>query len=245
MSTSSSFLGEQYNYSDNIRPPAGIGFDNNGTFPQLGRNINGFEDYVNLLVSGNSPASVTNAPLGNKYFLETKGTCQAVDNCTTDSSGNQTCQTTTRYLYMNNIPTGGMGTDSVNPQFQGLVPGILEDLTQLNPMGVFDAFLDSSPPKCQQITMETIDNNNNSSTDTQYVTLTDISNMDPCWFTGSQYNGVNPVSNTSCQESFKTNVGVANNAEVIMSDDITEQLYFAGLACVGIYIFYCIMKKAS
>ena len=46
---------------------------------------------------------------------------------------------------------------------QGLVPGILEKLADLNPMDMFQAFTSGSDPKCRYVTMETIDDNNISS----------------------------------------------------------------------------------
>jgi hypothetical protein len=47
--------------------------------------------------------------------------------------------------------------------------------------------------------METIDINNNKSTETNYVTLVDIGNIDPCTFPDAK----NPVTGTSCRETFK------------------------------------------
>ena len=63
--------------------------------------------------------------------------------------------------------------------------------------------------------------------------------MDPCIFT----NGKNPVTGAKCKEAFKT--GVSANASPVMSDDITDQIYFASLSCIGIYILYRIMEKSK
>jgi hypothetical protein len=236
---------QDYQYQDNIRTPNQLRMRETGTIPQLGRNVRGLIEYVKLLVTGNSSASATGGPLGNKYFLKTGAQCRATDTCEKDETGNLVCQDTARYIYLNNIPGGripfissGMGVNFT--QFRGLVPGAIENLNALNPNAVFRAFRDGATPPCQQITMETIDNKNNRRQETQYVTLSDIRAMDPCWFDRTTYNRTNPVTKRKCRETFET-----LNPAPVMSDDPLDQLYFAGLAGVGIYVFYRIMEKAS
>jgi len=235
---------EDYPYQKYIRSPTQIGMNDNGSIPQLGRNVDGLVEYVKLLVSGNSTASSTGRPLGNKYFLKTGAKCQAVDTCKKDDTGNLVCQETDRYIYINNIPTGniplissGMGVNFT--EFRGLLPGAMEKLNVLNPAAIFSAFTNGATPPCQKITMEIVDNNNNRSQGSNYVTLGDIKSMDPCWFNTSTYNKKNPITNAQCKEAFH-----GANTEVVMSDDPMDQLYFAGLAGIGIYIFYRIMEKA-
>jgi glutaredoxin len=77
-------------------------------------------------ISGQSKAQ-TVGPLGNKYFMDTGNSCTATDGSTQD-----------RYVFVNNIPSGripfissAMGTDMT--QFEGLVPGVLEDLAAMDP----------------------------------------------------------------------------------------------------------------
>jgi hypothetical protein len=233
-----------YPYQDNIRAPNQIGMNDKGTIPQLGRNVQGLTEYVKLLVTGKSRASSTGGPLGNRYFLKTGAKCKALDTCAADGTG---CKETERYIYINNIPIGniplissGMGINFT--EFKGLIPGSLEKLNVLNPAAIFRAFKDGSNPPCQKITMEVVDNNNNRTQESNYVTLGDIKSIDPCLFNTSTYNKVNPITNQQCRETFQN--PVAKNAAPIMSDDSIDQLYFAGLACVGIYIFYRIMDKA-
>jgi hypothetical protein len=233
-----------YNYSDNIKTPINLGINEGGSFPQLGRDIDGLREYVKLLINGVSKASVTGGPLGNKFFLNTTAKCNAVDTCTTDETGKKVCQETDRYIYINNVPSGhipfissGAGANFNN--FRGIIPGSLEDAGKINPLKIFAAFKEASVPDCQSITLETIDINNNSSHQTNYVTLTDIEEMDPCWFNDR----TNPITNTKCKEEFKNNL--AQNAAPVMSDDPIDKFYFFGLTCISIYIFYCIMKKAK
>jgi hypothetical protein len=237
-----------YNYANNILTPSQIGMSENGSFDQVGDNIDSLREYVKILISGNSRASATGRPLGNKYFLKTGATCKAIDNCATDGSGNTTCSETDRYVYVNNVSTGtipfissAMGVSFGD--FRGLIPGVLEDAGVLNPKSIFRAFTDPSMPDCQAITMETIDLNNSHSSETHYVTTGDIERMNPCLFTTSKYNGVNPITGNKCKQGFTSNV--EKDAEVVMKDDLIDKLYFAGLSGIGIYILYCIMKKSQ
>jgi hypothetical protein len=103
------------------------------------------------------------------------------------------------------------------------------------------AFMSGATPPCQQITMQTIDVNNNKSSESHYVTLSDISNMDPCSFS----NGKNPVTGVKCKETFQPNMESAFNAAPVFPDDPLEQAYFAGLAGIGVYMLYRIMKKSQ
>ena len=232
----SSSIGGDYPYQDNIRSPSNLRMNDTGTIQQLGRNIERIKEYVYLLTSGKSKASATGGPLGNKYFLKTGATCKAVDTCVPDESGVAKCDETDRYIYINNVPDGKIGMG------RGLIPGAIEKVSILNPSGIFRAFKDSSKPECQRITMQVIDNKNNSKPYSNYVTLGDIKDIDPCWFNTPEYNKTNPITKEKCKEKFQNPVGA--NAEVFMPDDTIDQLYFAGLAGIGIYIFYRIMEKA-
>jgi hypothetical protein len=230
-------LGPSYPYYKNIKMPSQIGMNDNGTIQQLGNNINGLIQYVEVLVTGNSNASATGGPLGNKFFLQTGAKCVAMDTCT-DPNDTSTCQQVDRYIYVDNVPDGnipfissGLGVNF--SEFKGLIPGAMGNLNVLNPFGIMRSFLSGSTPPCQQITMQTIDNNNIQSSETNYVTLADITSMDPCSFP----NGINPVSGNPCRETFQ-------NQEVKMPDDPLAQMYFASLSVLGIFILYRLMEKS-
>jgi len=230
-------LGPTYPYYKNIKTPSEIGMSDKGTIQQMGKNIDGLIDYVEVLVTGNSAASSTGKPLGNRFFLKTAAKCVDVD-----TSGN-----VDRYIYVDNVPGGnipfisnGLGVNF--SEFKGLIPGTMSNLNVLNPFNIMQSFLSGSTPPCQKLTMETIDVNNNRSSETHYVTLTDIRNMDPCSFS----NRTNPLSGKRCKETFSTINGVADNAEVInLPSDPVAQLYFASLGIVGIYILYKFMEKSD
>ena len=88
--------------------------------------------------------------------------------------------------------------------------------------------------------METIDIYNNKSTQSHFVTLVDIQNMDPCIFP----NRVNPITNTPCKETFTNLKSEQQNYTCFkVPRDPISQLYFASLGAFGVYMLYRIMLK--
>lgn len=230
------YIGPDYPYYKYIRTPSEIGMSGKGSLSQLGKDIDGLIAYVELLVSGSSKASATGKPLGNKFFLKTGGKC-------TDKT---TGQDVDRYIYINNVPAGnipfissGLGVNFT--EFKGLIPGTISNLNAFNPMEMFQSFLAGSKPDCQELQMETIDIYNNRSTESHFVTLIDIKNMDPCIFP----NKMNPETGDKCRETF-TNLN-QNSNECYTCYKIPKeplaQLYFASLGVLGVYILYGIMVK--
>jgi len=222
-------IGPDYPYYKNIKSPSQIGMSSDGNLAALGRDVNGLISYVELLVSGGGKASATGKPLGNKFFLKTGAKCM---DTTTNTSVD-------RYIYINNVPQGnipivssGMGVNF--SEFKGLIPGTISDLNVLNPYSIMTSFLSGSNPKCQQITMQTIDINNNVSNETHYVTTVDIQNMDPCSFSNKK----NPITGASCKEAF-----VPEEPGITIPKDTITQLYFASLSALIIYLIYKIMTK--
>jgi hypothetical protein len=186
-------LGPSYPYWSNINSPSQMGMSSEGSMSALGNDVVGLINYVEVLVSGSGAASKTGGPLGDKFFLKTGGTCKDT------VSGN----TEDRYIYINNVPDGsipfitsssGMSFSS----FEGLIPGVMGDLEALNPFLIMQAFLSGSVPACQNVSLEVIDVNNSTSTQSNFVTVVDLQNMSPCNFP----NNVNPITNVSCKESF-------------------------------------------
>jgi len=225
-------LGPTYPYYKNIKTPGEIGMSSEGSLSALGKDIDGLIQYVDLLVSGNSKASATGGPLGNKFFLQTGAKC-------VDSASNNQVD---RFIYVNNVPVGnvpfissGMGVNF--SEFKGLIPGTMGNLNALNPFSIMQAFMSGSTPPCQEITMQTIDVNNNKSAESHYVTLVDIQNMDPCIFPDK----TNPVTKQKCRETFVSGMGDSYK----MPEDTIDQIYFAGLAGVGIYILYKFMENRA
>jgi len=219
-------LGPTYPYYKNIRTPSEIGMTSDGSISALTKDIDGLINYVTLLVEGSGKASATGNPLGNKFFLKTGAKCKDVS----------TSETVDRYIYVNNVPEGnipfisqGLGVNF--SEFKGLIPGTMSNLNVLNPYSILQSFMSGSVPDCQSLTMQTIDVNNNSSSETHYVTLVDIQNMDPCSFQDK----TNPITKNKCRETFQNTEKLPN--------DITTQIYFLALALLVIYILYKLMKK--
>jgi len=186
-------LGGPYSYSDQIKGPAEIGMSSKGTLKALAKDIQGIQKYIQLLVTGKSKASKTGGPLGDKYFLKTGGKC--MDPVTKKLQD--------RYIYVNNVPQGNIPliSSAAGMNFsdaRGLIPGMVSNLNAINPVAILGAFRAGSNPECQKITLQTINNLNQKSTETHYVTTVDLQNMDPCTF----LNKVNPVTKLKCRQGF-------------------------------------------
>ena len=232
------YIGPDYPYYKYIKTPSEIGMSGSGSLSQLGKDIDGLIGYVELLVSGGGKASATGQPLGNKFFLKTGG------KCTDKTSG----QDVDRYIYIDNVPTGNIpfissGVGVNFSEFKGLIPGTISNLNAFNPMEMFQAFLSGSKPDCQELTMETIDIYNNKSTESHFVTLVDIQNMDPCIFP----NRKNPVTGDQCRETFTNLKSTGLNTQCYacykVPDDPITKIYLASLGALGLYITYRVMAK--
>lgn len=228
-------LGPDYNYTDFIKSPEEMGMSDNGSLDTLAHDVGGLIAYVELLASGNSNASKNGGkPLGDKFFLATGAKCK-------DSASGQEV---TRSLYINNVPDGdipfissAMGGMTFK-DFRGLVPGVIGNLSTMNPLQIFQAFVSGSLPDCQAIEMETIievDGTSQHGSKTAYVTNTDIKNMNPCWFPGRR----NPVTSKGCKEAFQNR----KNEGCQMPDDPYIKLYYSALAVFGLYILMMVFNR--
>ena len=233
-------LGPTYPYYKNIKTPSQIGMSDKGTLQALGNDINGLINYVKVLVEGKGIASTTGQPLGNKFFLKTGAKCL----------DKQTNKEVDRYIYVNNVPDGsipivsqGLGVNFSD--FRGLIPGAIGNLNVLNPYAIMQSFLSGSTPPCQKLTMQTIDNNNRKSSETHYVTLVDIQNMNPCSF----QNNKNPITGKSCKQAFQNITNDTDDQlkidQIKLPADPIAQLYFLSLSAVAIYILYRLIEKGK
>lgn len=219
-------LGPDYPYYKFINSPSAMGMSADGN--KIATNIGGLMAYVDVLVTGSGKASATGKPLGDKYFISTAAKCKDT------ATGNDV----TRSLYVNNVPDGSIpfitSLSGESTDLKGIVPGVLHDMVELNPLQIFQAFMIGSDPDCQQVTMEVVDSNNVSSQETAYLINTDIQSMNPCWFP----NNINPVTKIKCKESFAT----INQCKV-NEPDLYVQLYYGSLGLVGLYIFMKLILK--
>jgi hypothetical protein len=226
-------LGPNYDYWKNVNTPSEIGMSSDGNLSTLATDVEGLISYVELLVTGSGKASKTGKPLGNKFFLETGGKCKV--------KGSD--DVAKRYIYINNVPTGsipfissGLGMDFSD--FRGLIPGLMSNVTRVNPLEIFQSFMMPAQPECQELTMEVIDSNNNVSEETHYVATMDIKNMDPCQFPEKR----NPVTGKNCVEAM-SNMNPKKQDTSIIPDDTLTRLYMLGISGLGLYVLYRLMSK--
>ena len=136
--TGTSVMGPSYSYVDNIQSPSALGVGSDGSMSQVARNIDGVVTYVQYLISG--PA------MGNRFFIKTGGTCTAPDGSSQSRSN-----------YVNNVTDaaealpesmrrdlGGLASD-----FNGLIPGMIQDVEGLNPVSLFNSLSADSVPTCE------------------------------------------------------------------------------------------------
>jgi len=223
-------LGPDYQYWKQINSPSQMGMSSNGSISTIAADVGGLINYVEVLVTGNGQASSTGGPLGNKFFLKTAATCK-------DKKSNKIVD---RYIYVNNVPDGSIpfissGMNVNFGEFEGLVPGTLSNVSALNPMLIFQAFMSGSQPECDEITLETIDVNNNKGTETRHVTTTDLKNMNPCDF--KPLNNTNPITGQACREAF------TNRKRSKTPDDLLVKLFYASIGVLGVYLLISVMKK--
>ena len=213
------FLGPDYKYQDFIKTPGKMGITSKGTLKALSANIVGITNYTDLLIYGDNAgakkAITTGNALGNKFFYKSGGKC-------TDTI---TKLEKDRYFYVNNVQKTSSGLN-------GLMPGLIGSLGVFGNISLMNAFTAPNKPDCQQITLQTIDVNNNKGSETQYVALMDIDNMNPCLFP----KGVNPVNREKvCRNGF---------TNIFSVDEISsENIFFVFFLLLGIYLLYKIFNK--
>jgi hypothetical protein len=238
------FAGQNYIYSKFIKTPTELGMSDGGSLSDFAKNVSGLMNYVTVLSEGGGKASKARGKnLGDRYFLSTGAHCK-------DPKGN----TVKRSLYIDNVANGaspilkelGIGDESLN----GLIPGLLNDVLQMNPVAIFGAFMQGSEPACTNIHMKTVDEKNKNSTGSGFVINSEIKNINPCSFV----NGKNPITKEKCEfkESFvnanrnlypieeETNIQLKN----LMSKPVAN-LYAGALGVLMVYILYKLLYKTK
>lgn len=233
-----------YNYAANIKSPHSLGMSSKGSLSALSHDINGLQAYSELLVSGGGKASKSHGPMGNKFFLKTGGKCMDV----------KTKKKVDRYVFINNIPQGNIpfisaGTGTNFKDYKGLIPGLMENMNELNPFKIMQSFTIGPKPDCQEVSLDVIDVNNHRTNESHYITTVDLKNMDSCLFKHKK----NPITKRKCSEGFKNNDTEYNNLEttymtlnndnVYFTENIQDKIYFSSLLIFGVFIFYKIIEK--
>jgi hypothetical protein len=244
-------LGPGYDYAGHIKSPGQMGMSGDGNFDALGDNINGILGYVELLVGGqckmgkcaskNLDGSTFEGPLGNQFFLDTSVKCKDI------ASG----KPVTRSLYVNNIPDGripiisDMGGGVTFDEFKGIMPGIMSNIAQINPMQILSAFTAGANAPCQLVTMPTYDaiGHPGPGVDSRYVTNSDIGTMPSNWFPGSapksKYN-LTPPKESFCNRSDIEGSPIDYSK---MPNDALIKMYYSMLGLFGLYIILRLMLK--
>ena len=238
------FIGPDYKYHKFIRNPHQLGVTDDGSIGALSDDIAGIIDYVELLVSGEGPASTTGKPLGDKFFLKTGGQCKDV----------KTGKLVTRSMYLNNVPTGdinfipAMPNMNVGSSFKGIIPGILNDIGDINPLAMFSAFMEGNEPPCAEVSLETIDENNNVSTQSGFIPINELKqlqsggNIPDGTVTSEMLSEMK--SNSSTKESFVNMcTGKSREGNTIKEESSYQKFYISGVALLFLYIMYRMMRK--
>ena len=244
------FLGPNYKYYKFIRNPSELGMSGDGSIGALADDIAGIIDYVELLVSGEGPASSTGGPLGDKFFLKTGGQCKDY----------KTGKLVSRSMYLNNVPTGeinfipALPAMNVGDSFKGIIPGILNDLGDINPLAMFSAFMEGSEPPCAEVSLETINENGNASTQSGFVPINELKqlasggNISNSVVTPEMTAALNPKPSSKetfinfcndCLENGDT------NKIIVKESSSSSTFYYLSFSLLMLYVLYKFMKKKN
>jgi hypothetical protein len=226
----------------------GLGMSSEGSLGALATNIAGLISYGQLLVSGGGKANKnvhekygnTNRPLGDRIFVKTPAQCKPVKYEKNPKANEEddylkklpnidpeTYEVTKekhevdRYVFIDHIPTGSIPGLGNTPTFRGLVPGVVGNIFQLNPLGVVKAMSAPAYPPCVNLEIETIkfdqseggdwtteDMKHTSKLENHYVNVQDILDMNGCSFKRVKVNGVAVEDNTNPITGIKSQCGV-------------------------------------
>jgi len=177
-----SALGPGYDYWKNIKSPSELGMSPAGTMSALNKDVNGIIAYASLLIDGNSNASKTGEPLGNRFLLKTMAKCRNVESDRTKPDSENNPIYVPRHIYVDNVPDGTIPFISSGPDggkmkdFKGLIPGAIGNLAAFRPSGFYRAFTMGNYPDCIKISLRTKNENNEDGVQTEYVAVADILN---------------------------------------------------------------------
>jgi hypothetical protein len=180
-------MGPDYSYSDSIPGPSSLGVGSNGTFGQVSTNLGAVSTYIQGMITGDPP-------LGNRFFINTGGTCTAIDG-----------SIQSRYNYINNIPGGGSPPAGIQDlsflsnDLRGLIPGIIEDVEGLDPYYLFTAMVADGSPPCDCYTCEVT-----SGGDSYFLTTNLSADFDPTLCTKTDISKCKPAPKESFTNRFDT-----------------------------------------
>ncbi len=171
---------KSFSYSDIIKTPEQLHSGTNAK--DLGNNITALRGYSSLLLTSDSPAnSLQGHALGEQTWVRTNATC------------NVNGESKQRYIYINNQPNTNTppseNASTKNIQFNGLVPGIIDNIYRMMPSKIFSAFQQDGNPECVHASLSvtdklSMDKDGNKLEEhvANYITLDDVKNISGCSF---------------------------------------------------------------
>ena len=213
-----------YDYQTFIKTPVQNNVSDNKTWKQFDYNLDVAGNYLEFIMSDQNNVTTTGSSLGMNYLLDTNTQCTATD--------------------LNNVSVERYTYIKSNNQ-SGMLDSIIQDIeTAFNANNLTLAFTPSID--CQGVTLQTIDENNQSGFGTAWVATSEISTINPCQF----QNGTNPVTGQTC-ESFVNYSDAKYDNHLIYDNkkkkdkDAIESVYLTGIMVFGLYLIYCFMKKTK
>jgi len=226
----SDFLGPSYKYQDYIKSTDEMGMSGAGNFTALGNDIAGIISYSGLLIEGGGKAR-KGGPLGNRFFVKTGTKCQP-----SKKVGGKWKPTgkgkADRYLWLDNTTKGKIPFISGKSPFKGLVPGMMENLSALNPMSIMAGMVEGSTPPCTEITRKTGPWNKSGKmkSETHFVAIKD-------------QEGFENMEAFENMKQFLNQKPSKTNYKFNIADKPLANLYNAGFGILMIYLVFQLMKK--
>lgn len=153
-------LGPGYDYASKIPSTDSLGVSTNGDMGSTMNDIQAGLTYADYLITGPN--------MGNKYFIRTGAQCTAVDTSGQVDRWKFLDQSADQPMFSDAVQQslGGLGGGN---SMNGMIPGIMVGVMDLNPMPILSSLVGDSYPPCQQITCPTGDVMGTLVPQTQYV----------------------------------------------------------------------------
>jgi hypothetical protein len=230
------YLGPNYPYHKNITMPGELGMTPGGDMESLGKNIQGLISYASLLTFGNTDANkkIRNEnleqPLGDRIFVKTYGECEeavwdgkplpvseediaaakAKEEAETKNASEKKTKHD-RYVFVDHIPTGNLPGMGNMAGMKGLIPGVLDNIFNLNPIKIINAMEEPALPKCYELSIETIKYNDVEEgkerheilNETRWVSIEDLKSLNPCTFKKRKDGTIPTISGTEVSQKME------------------------------------------
>ena len=211
-----------YSYTDHIKNPSELDMGpGSGSLDAIVGNLNGMVDYIQVMLPGGGGA---------------------VAGCSENERG---CTLGNSYFLKTAQKCSASGGPS-SPLGNGLIPGMIHNVTELNPFAILSAFLSGPAPPCRSVTLET-GNFPNWKYSTAFLTDTDITTIDACKFKDRR----NPVSGHTKSQAQCTASGSPppkegfsrTHADKWYAKDKKVALYHGAVALLGLYIALKLVER--